>query len=277
VDAIADAQPGTGAVRAAGGLVVRDGQVLLVHRPRFDDWSLPKGKLKRGEHPLAGAIREVTEETGVVGVPGVRLPTARYEVWSDGALVEKLVDYWSMTVGEIENFAPGDEVDEVGWMTVPEALGILTYPRDVRVLRAFSELPPLGPPVVWVRPLDDPDARQAAALARLLAMFRPGRLLTAVVDYRPTLAPLARALDIEIEVDERLDSAAAESVLPQLAGPRAAVVCAQIGPAAAYRKRARSLSAEAGTVAAIGPGDGLVFSFSGDTLAAMDPLSSGVS
>ena len=85
------------AIRAAGGVVVKDGQILLVHRPRHDDWSLPKGKIKRGEHPLAGAVREVHEETGVRGLPGVRLPTVTYEVWAGDSLVDKQVDYWAMT------------------------------------------------------------------------------------------------------------------------------------------------------------------------------------
>src|SRR5258706_5828062 len=113
--------PGGARVRAAGGVVGRHGrdgaEVLLVHRPRFDDWSLPKGKLKRGEHPIAGAVREVREETGVTGLIGARLPTGQYDVWSGDALAEKSVDYWAMTAASGatagQPFRAGDEVDDI--------------------------------------------------------------------------------------------------------------------------------------------------------------------
>src|SRR5258708_3255491 len=75
---------GVGLLRSAGGVAARSNpeggtEVALVHRPRFDDWSLPKGKLKRGEHPLAAAVREVREETGADALVGARLPTVSYD------------------------------------------------------------------------------------------------------------------------------------------------------------------------------------------------------
>jgi 8-oxo-dGTP diphosphatase len=284
VDAIADEVRGP--VRAAGGLVVRDEKVLLVHRPRFDDWSLPKGKLKRREHPMAGAVREVREESGVLGVPGVRLPSARYDVWSGDALVAKLVDYWAMSVGEIDAFTPGDEVDNVAWLALNEAQKLLSYPRDVHVLTAYRELPPLRPPVVLLRPVSadppvDGDAPGADSIGTLLGLMRPGRLIsTDDGPSRRTLAPLAQARGIEIELDERFgddsDPERAATLLGELVATGATtVVCGQTGlfSALPVLGAARSLSQEAREVHGVGPGDGLVLSFAGDTLVAADPFS----
>ncbi|MFI1400138.1 NUDIX hydrolase [Streptomyces sp. NPDC020681] len=100
-------------------------EICLVHRPKYDDWSHPKGKLKRGEDPLAGAVREVLEETGYGCVPGARLPTARYV--ANGR--PKQVSYWAAeaTTG---SFAPSEEVDRILWLTPAAARIRLTQPRD---------------------------------------------------------------------------------------------------------------------------------------------------
>ncbi|MEU1327052.1 MULTISPECIES: NUDIX hydrolase [Streptomyces] len=114
-----------------------DVEVCLVHRPRWDDWSHPKGKLKRGEEPLAAAVREVLEETGHHCAPGVRLPTARYLV--DGR--PKEVAYWAAeaTGGAFE---ANDEVDRLLWLT-PEAARVrLTQPRDREQLTALLDVLP---------------------------------------------------------------------------------------------------------------------------------------
>ncbi|WP_411084600.1 NUDIX hydrolase [Streptomyces sp. cmx-18-6] len=112
----------------AGGGV----EVCLVHRPRWDDWSFPKGKLKRGEDPLAAAVREVLEETGHHCAPGHRLPTARYLV--DGR--PKEVAYWAAeaTGGA---FIANDEVDRVLWLSPEAARTRLTQPRDREQLTAL--------------------------------------------------------------------------------------------------------------------------------------------
>ena len=113
-------------VNAAGGVVVRDGRVCVVHRARYNDWSLPKGKLDPGESFEAAALREVHEETGLRCRLGRELETVRYEVRGR----PKVVRYWTMEVVEDEGFAPNDEVDEVRWVDPREARGLLTYAHD---------------------------------------------------------------------------------------------------------------------------------------------------
>jgi 8-oxo-dGTP diphosphatase len=122
-------------VRAAGGVVRRDGEVLVVHRPRYDDWTLPKGKLDAGEEFEEGALREVWEETGLRCRLGRELPSIRY--W-DGRGRPKLVRYWQMEP-ESGEFVPNREVDELRWVSPAEALELLSYDRDRDVLRALGE------------------------------------------------------------------------------------------------------------------------------------------
>jgi 8-oxo-dGTP pyrophosphatase MutT (NUDIX family) len=113
-------------VQAAGGVVMRDGQVAIVHRPKYDDWSLPKGKLDAGESFEDAALREVEEETGLRCTLVRELPTVRYEVRGR----PKEVRYWAMKVEDETPFVPGDEVDEVRWVEPQEALALLSYDRD---------------------------------------------------------------------------------------------------------------------------------------------------
>jgi 8-oxo-dGTP diphosphatase len=114
-------------VRAAGGLVTRDGKVLLVHRPRYDDWSLPKGKLDPGESWEEAALREVHEEAGVRATLGRELSPARYV---DRKGRPKTVRYWVMSPQEDPPFAPNEEVDELVWATPDDAHATLTYDHD---------------------------------------------------------------------------------------------------------------------------------------------------
>ncbi len=113
-------------LRAAGGVVVRDGLVALVHRPRYDDWTLPKGKLDPGESFEEAALREVEEETGLRGRLVRELPPVRYEARGG----PKLVRYWLMEVEGETPLAANDEVDELRWLEAAEALALLTYERD---------------------------------------------------------------------------------------------------------------------------------------------------
>jgi 8-oxo-dGTP diphosphatase len=127
-------------VRAAGGVVTRrrpDGtiEVLLVHRPRYDDWSLPKGKLDPGEAAEAAALREVAEETGVRGRLGRELPSVSYV---DRHGRPKQVRFWLMTCERTETFRANDEVDEVRWCTTGDAVTLLTYDADRRLVAAIG-------------------------------------------------------------------------------------------------------------------------------------------
>jgi CYTH domain-containing protein/8-oxo-dGTP pyrophosphatase MutT (NUDIX family) len=119
-------------VRAAGGLVVRDGQVLLVHRPRYDDWSLPKGKLDPGESWEQAARREVHEEAGVRVRLDRELTPAHY---IDNRGRRKTVRYWVMSLEEEPGeFVPNDEVDRLCWATPDDARLTLTYEHDLALI-----------------------------------------------------------------------------------------------------------------------------------------------
>lgn len=127
------------AVRAAGGVLWRpDGkgsvEVLLVHRPQYDDWSFPKGKRDPGESDRACALREVEEETGMRAKVGEELPET---VYADRHDRQKRVRYWEMTVKK-GDFVPNDEVDEVRWLGLEAARRRLSYDRDRGVLDAFA-------------------------------------------------------------------------------------------------------------------------------------------
>ncbi|WP_416975759.1 NUDIX hydrolase [Streptomyces sp. 4F14] len=125
-------------IQAAGCVLWRmspiDGalEVCLVHRPKYDDWSHPKGKLKRDEAALAGALREVEEETGYTATPGARLLTLAYEV--NGR--PKEVRYWAAEARE-GAFVPNDEVDRVLWLPPTAARNRLTHPRDKDLVDAL--------------------------------------------------------------------------------------------------------------------------------------------
>jgi 8-oxo-dGTP diphosphatase len=111
--------------------VRRDGEVALVHRPRYDDWSFPKGKVHRGETFGEAARREVLEETGLRCRSGTELPSAHYP---DARGRPKIVRYWVMWAeGDPSAFSPTDEVDEVRWLGIEEARARLSYEHD-RVL-----------------------------------------------------------------------------------------------------------------------------------------------
>jgi len=129
-------------VRAAGGVVWRPGsdgrpEVCLVHRPRYDDWSLPKGKLDSGEGFEDAALREVEEEIGIRARLGDELPPATYR---DNRGRAKLVRYWLMEVEEDLGFQPNDEVDEVVWCTPADAARRASYPFDAELLVTVAEI-----------------------------------------------------------------------------------------------------------------------------------------
>ena len=128
-------------VRAAGGVVYRQSpsgrrEVLVVHRPHREDWTFPKGKLRRDEEHEACARREVEEETGLRCSLGVELPSTSYVTRSGRP---KRVRYWAMrpVAGSVR---PQNEVDEVRWLGLAAAAALLTYGRDRALLLAFARL-----------------------------------------------------------------------------------------------------------------------------------------
>ena len=134
--------PDAAEVKASGGVVWRRGpggalQLVLVHRPRYDDWSLPKGKLDPGESWEDAALREVEEEVGLRCRLGAELPPVHYR---DNKGREKAVRYWLMQpVDGAAPFTPNDEVDEMRWVDVEEAVALLSYPHDAELVRAAGE------------------------------------------------------------------------------------------------------------------------------------------
>ena len=209
--------PGT--IRAAGAVLWRPGPdgrplVALVHRPRYDDWSFPKGKVDRGEHVVRAAAREVWEETGVWPILGRRLPTVRYT--SHGR--PKRVDYWAAT-GDDSLFVSGDEVDRVDWLPVGEAKECLTYEHDLTVLREFAAGPIRTTPYIVVRhgsagekrdwqgddllrPLDARGRAQAECLDDVLNCFGRARVISsATARCLETVLPYAARTGADVRID----------------------------------------------------------------------------
>jgi 8-oxo-dGTP diphosphatase len=219
-------------VLAAGAVLLRaSGEVCLVHRPAYGDWSLPKGKVEAGEHPLSAAVREVVEETGVRGEPLHRLPDVSY-VLPDGR--PKTVDFWLMQAGAEPAVPIADphEVDEIAWLTPEAAVARLSYPADRDLVSHAAGLPPVtavtplvrhahaGERKKWhgndaLRPIDQRGQAEAAALGEVLAHFAPKRLFAATpLRCKQTLEPLAERLGLPIVLDAAFAEPAEEAETP---------------------------------------------------------------
>jgi 8-oxo-dGTP diphosphatase len=252
-------EPAGRLIAAGGGALWRpaaDGgiETAVVHRPRYDDWSLPKGKLDPGEHALCAAAREVTEETGFSVVVGRRSLQTCYPV-PEGT---KRVDYWLMRAAG-GGFVPNDEVDELRWVTPADAATLCTHEPDRAVLADLVRHDvPCAPTVLllrhahagsrsnWdgpdeARPLDQRGRDQAGRLADVLPLFGPTEVLTAErVRCRETVTPLAERLRLAVgavpelgEEEFQADPQAGLEVVRRLLQPRAepgvTVVCSQGG------------------------------------------------
>ncbi|HEX2054129.1 MAG TPA: NUDIX hydrolase [Actinomycetota bacterium] len=252
-------------VRAAGGVVSRISrngavEVLIVHRPRYDDWSFPKGKLEPGETEQQCAIREVREETGLLCEPVAELTGTSYV---DRKGRPKTVRYWSMRVVS-GRFQPNSEVDDAVWADLDEAGRLLTYRHDLSMVEELMEEEveraaallvrhgTAGDRKEWegddrLRPLDDKGRKQALALADEL-LHHPIRHIVSSPFVRcvETVEPLARRLGLPVqEAEELAEGAGSQDVarLVERLEPGLAVLCthgdvveAIVGPDAPKRK-----------------------------------------
>ena len=206
-------------VQAAGGLLRRETgsgpEFCLVHRPRYLDWTIPKGKLEPGESHREAAIREIEEETGFGCSVGAELPGTRY-LDSDGRT--KMVRYWLMTPTS-GAFQPNHEVDELRWLSSEEAIALLTHEHDRSVIEAAMGLDsPLflvrhgkaGERSGWaeddrLRPLTKKGRRQAEGAAEALASEGVTRIVSSpYVRCLQTVRPLALVLGLPVEAREEL-------------------------------------------------------------------------
>lgn len=209
----------SGEIKAAGVVLLRDRGpkplVAVLHRPHRKDWSLPKGKLERGEHAIAAAARETWEETGERPVLGVPLAVNRYRV--DGR--PKVVYYWVATPrSQPRTFKPNSEIDKLEWLPPDKAAKRLTYPRDVQLMRAALSAPETCPLIIlrhtqamrrstWkksdkARPLAAVGKRQAKALIPLLSAFGIEKLCSSdAIRCIETLQPYANSIKSSIELE----------------------------------------------------------------------------
>jgi 8-oxo-dGTP diphosphatase len=236
-------------IRAAGAVIWRPGpeapQILLVHRPRYDDWSYPKGKCRREEHVLATAIREVAEETGLRVMLGRPLQPSSYEV--DGR--PKQVRYWAATSAQSLSFAPNDEVDEFAWLTTALARKRLSYERDLALLEELESAPLQTAPLILIRhasagrkaagrvsdlarPLDVRGASDAELLAGLLASYGQCRVVSSGAERcLATVRPYAAAAGVAVEAERAftLPADGMDDETLRTAGSRRAAALARSG------------------------------------------------
>jgi 8-oxo-dGTP diphosphatase len=198
---------GTVITRRTGGEV----EVAVVHRPRYADWSLPKGKPRPSETLPECAVRETAEETGLKVRLGAPLDSVRYPVGNR----KKRVDYWRAEVVAAEPFQPGDEADELGWWPLRDAAARLSYGHDRFLIEQLAEVPDTTPLIIvrhakamdrgdWskadlARPIIALGRRQARLLTPLLGAYGVGRLISSpAIRCVSTLQPYAADRHLEI-------------------------------------------------------------------------------
>ena len=247
--------------RAAAGI-----ELALVHRPRYDDWTFPKGKALPGEHVLLTAVREVAEETGVPVVLGRRLGTSRYRSGQRA----KRVDWWAASpapppagqggaagpAAATAGFVPNDEVDELRWLPPAAARDTLTYPRDAALLEEFAAAPAGTAPLILVRhadargkdawraaghrddlarPLTPRGQAQSRDLAEILACFGAIRVVSSAAERcLATMRPYAALTGAPLDSDAALTAgpdgtdtdAARQRMIKLAAAGEPVVICA---------------------------------------------------
>jgi 8-oxo-dGTP diphosphatase len=208
-------------IMAAGAVVVRKGpEVLLVHRPKYDDWAFPKGKLDPGEHVTTAAVREVAEETGLDIRLGPPLSMQQYNV-RNGSLRRKLVHYWAArAVGgdDVSTYRPNAEIDAVAWVPLDKAADLLTYPRDRDTLKETMRVRKKSHPLVvlrhgraesrkaWTgddreRPLTDEGEMQSELAVPVLAAYDIHHVVSSGSRRCwTTVSPYADMADLDVEV-----------------------------------------------------------------------------
>lgn len=218
-------------IRAAGGVLWRHAdfpgrergmEVAVIHRPRYDDWTLPKGKLAPGETEIEGAVREVMEETGFRVRLGRPLGQVRYLKRAGPGKRPKVVRYWAMQ-SEGGGFSPNREVDELRWLSPAAAEELLTHERDRQLVEKLVRGPVLTSSVLlvrhgsagdrnkWkgddrVRPLDETGWEQAEELTRTLSRYAVEQIVSAdYVRCVQTVEPLSDAIGLKI-IEESLFS-----------------------------------------------------------------------
>ncbi|MFF0545309.1 NUDIX hydrolase [Nocardia thailandica] len=293
-------------IHAAGAVLWRPGtrggtDIAVIHRPKYGDWSLPKGKLDPGETPVIAAVREVSEETGLACVLGRYLGHVTYPIPGHRQL--KRVDYWAARAAD-GDFAENSEVDELRWIPLDRVMDELSYPMDRQIVRTFARLPAHTRTLLLVRhakagkrhSFDGPDAQrplekagllQAEGLVANLLAFGASEIHSAdPLRCVQTVAPLAERIGTEINCEPMFSEvhyasgndadstrAAARARIRELVTDRGVpVVCSQGG---VIPDLVQSLAAEDGVTlppARNRKGSVWVLSFSGDRLVAADHM-----
>lgn len=237
-----------GPIRAAGGVIVRGdspatAKVAVVHRPKYDDWTIPKGKLDPGEETTACAVREVAEETGLHSRITGHAGTAKYRV-AEG---EKVVEYFWMRPFRSAGFRPNEEVDEMRWVALNRVGGLLSYDFDRHLVTELDVDAALAHTTIHLvrhgsagdrrqwdgpdheRPLNEKGLFQAEMLGAALSDVGVERLLSSpYVRCMQTLEPLGATLGVEVERTDALAEGAGASTIARLLdeiGGSTAVLC----------------------------------------------------
>jgi len=225
----------TAEIVAAGAVVARKGpggtEILLVHRPKYDDWSFPKGKLDPAEHIVTAAVREVAEETGLDIRLGPPLGKRTYTV-ANGSHKLKDVHYWvGRVVGgsDVSSYRLNDEIDQVQWVPLDDAAARVTYDRDRATLEQFEDFRKKTYPLVvlrhsharsrktWAgddrdRTLTEAGELQSDLLVPLLAAYGVARVVSSgSVRCRSTVSPYADVTKLDIEATDDLSEEGATS------------------------------------------------------------------